>query len=84
MVDDNELMHARAMLLIRKFEEAANESESIKSLSAAVIYSEAMRSLGKLRQAKSHLQEAMDDTNETDPSYAEALWELIQIYLLQV
>ena len=40
-----------------------------------------MRQLGKLRQSKTKLKAALDTANDTDPSYPDALWEAMQIYI---
>ncbi|MGC6508492.1 MAG: tetratricopeptide repeat protein [Myxococcota bacterium] len=79
--DTEEVREARGLLLTRQFEAAAQASESLKGLSAAVIFSESMRNLGKLRQAKAKIQSALDSNDSSDPSYPDALWELLQIYI---
>ena len=79
--DSPALKQARGLLLVRQFDAAAAAAEQVSGLAAAVVYSDAMRQLGKLRQAKGKLQAEMDASDRHDPSYPEALWELVQIYI---
>lgn len=66
----------RAVLAVGMFSDALEMLEGATSLEAAVLRAQAMRGLGDATGALNHLREVRDESDEADPAYAEALFEL--------
>jgi tetratricopeptide (TPR) repeat protein len=66
----------RALLAVGMFADAMGMLDGAVSLEAAVLRAQAMRGLGDVTGALNHLREERDESDEADPAYAEALFEL--------
>lgn len=80
-VGEDEVIHeARSLVEVGMWAEAVKLVEGIPRLDARVIHALALKGMGDSAGALDVLRDATNDATETDPGYAEALFELSALY----
>lgn len=76
-----DLEEARAMVAVGLYDQGLRLAQRLGSLGGQVEQARALRGLGRVSEAVEVLREASNDAAESDPDYAEALFELAGLYI---
>jgi len=76
----NDVDEARSLVAVGMWADALAMLDGVAGLEAAVLRAQAIRGLGEVARALDLLREASNDAAESDPAYAEALFELSALY----
>lgn len=78
--DEEVEAEARSLVAVGLHDQALELVKPLKSLGARVVEAQALRGLGRQSEAVDVMRESTNEASESDPAYADALFELSGLY----